>query len=253
MRRLPLWGRAALFKGAPTPHTTLDNSLLDTLPPHVRDAVAGSCERIHLAYRATIYDLGGPINFLYFPIDAVISVVTVMRDGTQIEVVTIGREGVTGAQVLLDGGVATALTWCQVAGDAYRIDVGAFRRLCDANPEFRAIAERFLSAQLDVMAQAIACNRLHYVSERCARWLLMTCDRVGRADFPLTHEALATMLGVRRAGVSIAAAALQQAGFIRYVRGKFTVLDRVGLETASCECYSANNEALSRRLFAVAV
>jgi hypothetical protein len=85
---------------------------LDTLRPLVRDAVAGSCERIRLGYRATIYELGGPINFLYFPIDAVISVVTVMRDGTQIEVVTIGREGMTGAQVLLDGGVATALTCC---------------------------------------------------------------------------------------------------------------------------------------------
>lgn len=253
MRRLPLWGRAALFKGAPTSHTTLENSLLDTLPPHVRDAVAEACERVRLVYRATIYDLGGPINFLYFPIDAVISVVTVMRDGTQIEVVTIGREGVTGAQVLLDGGVATALTWCQVAGEAYRIDVANFRRLCEEHPGFRAIAERFLSAQLDVMAQAIACNRLHYVSERCARWLLMTYDRVGRADFPLTHEALATMLGVRRAGVSIAAAALQQAGYIRYVRGKFTVIDRIGLETASCECYGANNEALSRRLYAIAV
>lgn len=249
-----LCGGGLLFlRDVPTSHTTLDNSLLDTLPPHVRDAVAEACERVRLAYRATIYDLGGPINFLYFPIDAVISVVTVMRDGTQIEVVTIGREGVTGAQVLLDGGVATALTWCQVAGEAYRIDVGNFRRLCETHPEFRAIAERFLSAQLDVMAQAIACNRLHYVSERCARWLLMTYDRVGRADFPLTHEALATMLGVRRAGVSIAAAALQQAGYIRYVRGKFTVIDRIGLETASCECYGANNEALSRRLYAIAV
>ncbi len=97
--------------------------------PHVRDVVAASCERVRLGYRATIYELGGPINFLYFPIDSVISVVAVMRDGTQIEVVTIGREGVTGAQVLLDGGVATALTWCQVAGDAYRIDLATFRRL----------------------------------------------------------------------------------------------------------------------------
>jgi CRP-like cAMP-binding protein len=197
-----------------------------------------------------IYEAGGHIGHVYFPIDAVISVVTVMADGTQIEVVTVGREGVTGAQGLLDGAVASQLTYCQVAGDAYRIPFARFTELCERFEPLAALAQRYLSAQLDVMAQSIACNRLHYVNERCARWLLMTHDRVGRTDFPLTHEVLATMLGVRRAGVSIAAAALAQNGSIRYTRGRFSVVDRNILERAACECYGAINQAFERRRLA---
>jgi CRP-like cAMP-binding protein len=182
---------------------------------------------------------------VYFPIDAVISVVTVLRDGSQIEVVTVGCEGITGAEALLNDRLASRLTWCQVAGDAYRISMREFRDLCGREPAFRNLVERYISALLDALAQSIACNRLHYVNERCARWLLMTHDRVGRPQFPLTHEALATMLGVRRAGVSIAAAALQHAGYIRYSRGKVTILERAGLESVACECYAAIKAAFA--------
>ncbi|HYZ16786.1 MAG TPA: Crp/Fnr family transcriptional regulator [Candidatus Acidoferrum sp.] len=229
--------------------TAPSNHLLDALPDAVRDAVEQSSERVRIPLRTTIYEPGARIDQIYFPIDAVISVVTVMRDGTQIEVVTVGREGLTGAQALLDGVTATAgsLTWCQVSGEAYRIPYNRFAMLCDAYPDLRELVERYLSALLDVMAQSIACNRLHYVNQRCARWLLMTHDRVGRDEFPLTHEVLSTMLGVRRAGVSIAAAALQQAGYISYARGKFTVVDRAALEGAACECYAAINDAFERR------
>jgi CRP-like cAMP-binding protein len=213
----------------------------------VKAALLERLEPVRLALRSTIYEMGGPVRHVYFPIDAVISVVTVMRDGTQIEVVTVGREGVAGAQAMLDGDVASRLTWTQVAGDAYRCDFGVFMELCEHYPPLRSLVYRYISAQLDIMAQSIACNRLHYVSERCARWLLMTVDRVGRDEFPLTHEVLATMLGVRRAGVSIAAAALQDAGFISYSRGRFTVVNRAGLETAACECYAAGKEAFEQR------
>ena len=230
--------------------TALDNHLLQALPSDVRRTVDGALERVHLPAKALIYEPGGTIHDIYFPIDAVISVVTVMRDGTHIEVVTIGREGLTGAQGLLDGAVASQLTYCQVAGDAYRIPFARFTELSARFDSLRGLAQRYLSAQLDVMAQSIACNRLHYVNERCARWLLMTHDRVGRSDFPLTHEVLATMLGVRRAGVSIAAAALQQIGSIRYTRGRFNVVDRDSLEEAACECYGAINQAFERRRLA---
>lgn len=204
-------------------------------------------ERVTLPLRTTIYEPGEPIGQVYFPIDGIISVVTVMRDGTQIEVVTVGREGLTGAQGLLDGGRASALTYVQIAGDYYRLAFERFAALCAQHALLRALIEKYLSGLLDVMAQSIACNRLHYVSQRCARWLLMTRDRVGRDEFRLTHEVLATMLGVRRAGVSIAAAALQQAGCISYARGRFTVVDRAGLERAACECYAAIEEAYARR------
>lgn len=227
--------------------TAPSNHLLDALSDAVREAVEQSFERVRVPLRTTIYDPGDPIDQIYFPIDAVISVVTVMRDGTQIEVVTVGREGLTGAQALLDQATATSLTWCQVSGEAYRVSFNRFVMLCEAYPELRELAERYLSALLDVMAQSIACNRLHYVNERCARWLLMTHDRVGRDEFPLTHEVLATMLGVRRAGVSIAAAALQQAGYISYARGRFTMVDRERLKQVACECYAAINDAFEKR------
>jgi CRP-like cAMP-binding protein len=225
----------------------LDNHLLDALSEEVRATFVDAAERTTLATRASVYEPGAQIEHLYFPINAVISVVTVMRDGTQIEVITIGREGLTGAQAVLDGSPATGSTWCQVAGEVFKIAFPTLTTLCVAHPDLRALIERYISAQIDVLSQSIACNRLHYVNERCARWLLTTHDRVGRDDFPLTHETLATMLGVRRAGVSIAAAALQEAGIIRYVRGKFTIVDRDGLERAACECYGAINEAFTRR------
>ncbi len=243
-------GRAARVVSEVLTLTALDNHLLEALPNDVRRTVDGALERVHVPVKTLIYEAGGPIGYVYFPIDAVISIVTVMRDGTHIEVVTVGREGVTGAQGLLDDAIASQLTYCQVAGEAYRMPFPQFVELCEAFEPLRALAQRYLSAQLDVMAQAIACNRLHYVNERCARWLLMTHDRVGRSDFPLTHEVLATMLGVRRAGVSIAAAALQQTGSIRYSRGRFSVVDRESLELAACECYGAINQAFERRRLA---
>jgi CRP-like cAMP-binding protein len=202
---------------------------------------------VRVPLRTVIYEPGARIDQIYFPIDAVISVVSVLRNGAQIEVVTVGREGLTGAQALLDGATASSLTWCQVAGEAYRVPFEIFEDLCTQHSGLRKLVERYLSALLDVMAQSIACNRLHYVNERCARWLLMTHDRIGRDDFVLTHEALATMLGVRRAGVSIAAAALQSAGYISYARGRFTIVDPVGLQGAACECYTAINRAFARR------
>jgi CRP-like cAMP-binding protein len=234
-----------VWRGSPTLQT-IGNFLLDSLPADVRRALDGTLERVHLG-RSTISEPGDLVEHIYFPIDAVFSVVTVMRDGTQIEVLTVGREGLTGAQSLLDGGTASQLTMCQVPGEAYRIDFDVFARQCERFPVLRDLAQRYLSAQLDAMAQAIACNRLHYVNERCARWLLMTHDRVGRDEFPLTHEMLATMLGVRRAGVSVAAAALQLAGCISYTRGRFTIVDRGCLEAMACECYFAIDNAFKRR------
>jgi CRP-like cAMP-binding protein len=249
-RRLPFFWKGGSRRFEAATLSVLDNHLLAALPSNVRRDVDEALERLHVPLKTLIYEPGGTIRHVYFPIDAVISVVTVMRDGTEIEVVTVGREGLTGAQGLLDGAIASQLTYCQVAGEAYRMPFARFAELSERFAPLRELAQRYLSAQLDVMAQSIACNRLHYVSERCARWLLMTHDRVGRTDFPLTHEVLATMLGVRRAGVSVAAAALQHSGSIRYTRGRFRVVDRESLELAACECYGAINQAFERRRLA---
>jgi CRP-like cAMP-binding protein len=209
--------------------------------------MSGALERLRLPLRAQIYEPGETVEHVYFPVDAVISVVTVMRDGGQIEVLTVGREGMVGARALLDATAVSQSTFCQVGGEAYRMPFERFARLCAGSIPLRNLVQRYLSAQIDVMAQSIACNRLHYVNERCARWILMTHDRVGRNEFQLTHESLAAMLGVRRAGVSVAAAKLQQVGAIRYSRGRFTVVDRTALERESCECYSAINDSYTRR------
>lgn len=226
---------------------TSTNHLLGALPDDVRLATLPFLERVRLPLRAPVQEPGASVRYLYLPIDCVISVVMVLHDGTQIEVQTIGREGLTGTQALLGGGPSVALSVCQIPGEAYRIPFEAFRHLFERFSPLRELVERYLSAQLDVMAQSIACNRRHHVSQRTARWLLMTFDRVGHTGVPITHEVLATMLGVRRAGVSIAAAMLQNAGFINYSRGRFGIVDRDGLIRASCECYGAINDAFVRR------
>lgn len=200
-----------------------------------------------LTNKTVIAEPGETVRYVFFPIDCIVSVVKVMRNGTEIEVATIGREGLTGVQALLDGSPASSLSYVQIGGDALRVPFPAVAELLASSPAFEALVARYVSALVDVMSQTIACNRLHYVSERCARWLLSTYARIGRRDFPLTHEALATMLGVRRAGVTIAAQGLQQSGWISYSRGRFTIVDPEGLATASCECYAAIDAAYAGR------
>ena len=234
------------LKGSAT-LTATENRLLDALPSGIVDDIMPALHRERLRLRRTLYEPGERIRDLWFPIDAIISIVTVMEDGTHVEGFTVGREGVCGAMAILDGPVASQLTYCQVEGDAYRLPYAVFAQMIEKHEDLKGLIERYISAQIDVMAQSIACNRLHYVSERCARWILSTYDRVGREEFPLTHEVLAIMLGVRRAGVSIAAAQLQQQGAIRYARGRFMVADRDKLEQATCECYGAVNDAYAKR------
>lgn len=220
--------------------------MLDALSPDGFAALAASLEIVPLAVRETIYDSGSIADKVYFPIDCVISVVTTMRDGSAIETMTIGHEGMCGARRTLGAAKVCGRWICQIPGRAYRMDTAVLLSRYAVDERLRLIIGRYLAAVIDVLAQSVACNRLHLVSERCACWLLRTHDRVKSPDFPLTHEALATMLGVRRAGVSIAAAALQNAGFISYKRGRFHVADVEGLETAACECYGVTRGIYDR-------
>jgi hypothetical protein len=160
-----------------------------------------------------------------------------MQDGTQIEVGTIGREGMSAIPLLMGATTTENHSYCQVRGAAITIPADLFSHIMRTNPSFRALLDRFLQAYVNMLGQLAACNRLHSVYERCARWLLMTHDRVLVDEIPLTHEFLAMMLGTGRSGVTIAAATLQQAGFIRYSHGLIVIRDRQGLEDAACECY----------------
>jgi CRP-like cAMP-binding protein len=187
--------------------------------------------------------MGREIHEVYFPIDAVLSVVTQMQDGGSIEVGTVGREGVSAIPLLLGAIKSANESYCQVPGRAVVISSDHFRRLLSAcDQQFRNVLDRFLQAYVNMLGQLAACNGKHSIYERCARWLLLTQDRVNSDKIALSHEYLAMMLGARRSGVTIAAAALQQAGFIRYSRGKIVILNRSGLERAACECYAVARE-----------
>ena len=181
---------------------------------------------------------GEAFEAAYFPVTAVISIIGRMRDGGAAEVGTVGNEGAVGMSVLLDASPAPHETVAQIPGIVLAIDASVLRVGMEQRPELRSLLLRYVHEYLTQVAQTAACNRLHDIEQRCARWLLMTHDRVGEAEeFPLTQAYLAIMLGVRRAGVTVAAGALQSAGLITYHRGGIRVIDRAGLEIAACECY----------------
>jgi CRP-like cAMP-binding protein len=197
---------------------------------------------VQLALRQQIYESEQPIHEVYFPLDCVLSVVARMRDGSQIEIGTIGREGMSAFPLLMGASATANVCYCQVRGDAIKIPANVFHELTATDAGFRQVLDRYLQAYVNMLGQLAACNRLHSVYERCARWLLMTRDRVETDHLPLTQEFLAMMLGTGRSGVAIAAATFQQAGFIKYSHGTITILDRPGLENAACECYEVARE-----------
>lgn len=195
-------------------------------------------ELLKMPARFAIYRAGEPIADVFFPIDCVLSVVTRMKAGGEIEVGTIGREGTSGIPLLMDGTTTANDSYCQVPGRAIKMPAEHFHHLRTTDKQFSALLNRYLQAYVNFLGQLTGCNRLHSVYERCARWLLLSHDRVGRNEILLTHEYLAMMLGSRRSGVTLALAALQRAGYIQYAHGCITIQDRAGLEETTCECYA---------------
>jgi CRP-like cAMP-binding protein len=218
--------------------TETANRLLRALPPAELERLRPMLETVRLEPRQDLYDANRPISHLWFPHFGVASMLNEVPEGRPVEIATVGNEGFVGIPLLL--GAESMPTRCivQIPGAASRMNAASFREAQGANPGFRSLLLRYTMALLNQVAQSASCNRVHPIEERCARWLLMTHDRVnGDERFPLTQEFLAQMLGVRRAGVSAAQAMLQKAGLIRYTRGAISVLDRAGLEAASCACY----------------
>lgn len=209
------------------------NRLLSALSPLDQSALS----LVTWETRDPLYDAGQTIRHVYFPLDAVVSIVADMGAGSTFEVATIGREGMAGVGVLLRTSRADHRTFVQVPGRALRLPAEHLLELAARHAELDRQLYRYVQALMAQMARSAPCTRVHSVDERTARWLLMTHDRVGRDEFPLTQEFLGQMLGVARPRVSTAAAALQRAGCIRYRRGHITVTDRRALEAASCECY----------------
>ena len=194
-------------------------------------------EHVDLPRGTRIQEPGEPATHVFFPLAGVVSVVAVMRDGGTAEVGTIGDEGMVGLPVYFGSDTSPMKTFQQVAGQALRMPARRFLDEVKSMPELQKRLLLFSQAFMTQIAMSTACNRLHPVEERCARWLLMTRDRVHGNELALTQEFLAEMLGVRRPSVTTAAGALQRAGMIKYSHGKITVLDPALLEEASCECY----------------
>lgn len=226
----------------------VDNRLLAALPPRTLEHLQPHLEAVTLSQREIIFRPSQPISSVYFPITCVASLVTIMEDGAAAEIATVGNEGMVGLPVFLGTEMMHHQVFAQVPGTAFRMEAGAFKDEADRSGPLTNIMHRYVQALFNQVAQTAACNRLHPIEQRCARWLLMTHDRVASDQFPLTQEFLSQMLGVRRASVSTIARLLQQAGLIRYRRGRITVLDRHGLESASCECYGAIRAEYERLL-----
>lgn len=218
------------------------NAILALLSEGELASVRTDGELVKFALRQPVYRPDAPIDAAYFPIDCVLSVVTRMEDGSLIEVGTIGREGTTAIPLIMGAETTANDSFCQVEGRAWKMPARSFVALLNGSADFRRAMNRYLQAYVNMLGQMAACNGLHSVLERCARWLLMTQDRVNRAEFPMTHEFLAAMLGSRRSGVTVGAATLQGAGYIHYAHGKISVLDRAGLEATACECYGVAQE-----------
>lgn len=214
------------------------NRLLRALPPEDYALLKPHMERIDVPLLEVLAEPNTQFTHVMFPQTGVISVVNRVTGGGLVEVGTIGNEGMAGLSVILDAESIPSVTLMEIPGEIVRIPAPTFARLANERPAIRRVVNRYTQAFLIQVAQTASCNRAHEIAERCARWICMSHDRMcGAEKFPLTQEVLAQMLGVRRAGVTVAAGTLQRAGLIRYSRGKITVVDRAKLEAASCECY----------------
>ena len=224
------------------------NRILSALAPEVFERMREELELVSLSVRDIIYDVGHPIERVFFVETGVLSIVSVMADGSAVETATVGFEGMLGVPLFLDTDRSATQAFCQVPGNSLAMRSEPFRRFANGPNGLKPILNRYVQALFTQVAQSSGCNRIHPVRQRCARWILQTHDRVEGDEFPLTHDFLSQMLGVRRATVTEAAGSLQEAALLEYERGWLRVKDRAGLERASCECYGIVRSEFDRLL-----
>jgi len=222
------------------------NQLLASLPRAEYEALLLDLRPVHMEHRLVLARPNEAIEYVYFPRGAVISILAPMEDGQSVEGATVGTEGMFGLPLVLGEVSASYEVICQVSGPGARMTADEFVTALQRSPVLRAQLQRYALALMEQLIRTAGCNRVHPVDERCARWLLMTADRVGADEFGLTQEFLAAMLGVRRPSVTVAAGLLQQAGMIHYRRGIVTIVDRERLEEAACEDYRLSREIFDR-------
>ena len=214
-----------------------NNYILKSLPEEVHQLLLPHLEQIELALGAIIHAANEPFKHVYFPDDAMISIVALLEDGESIEVGVVGFEGMLGVDVIMGVESSPHASMAQIAGRGHRIKAEILKQEFERNPELRRLLLRYTRSMLIQISQTAVCNRLHLIEQRLARWLLMCSDRSATPKIHITQEFMAIMLGVTRPSVSVAAVALQSAGFINYSRGNVIITDREGLEEFCCECY----------------
>jgi CRP-like cAMP-binding protein len=224
------------------------NRLLAALPQEEYERLLPKLEPVTLSLRQILYEPGEPIKYVYFPNNAVGSLLNLMQDGQTIEAATVGKEGMIGVPLLLGTNQIALQALIQIPGNGLRMKADVFQTEVYWGCPLHTLLLRYTQALMSQISQTAACNCLHKVERRFCRWLLMTQDRVDSNSFPLTHEFLSYMLGVRRSSVSEVAATFQSSGLINYHHGQMTIRDRQGLEASSCECYQNFNQEFKRLL-----
>ena len=233
-----------------SPHLITKNQLLAALPRHEYERLAPHLELTHLPKGKTLAHPGESLRYAYFPTNGMISLLSTTESGQTIEVAMIGNEGLVGVPIIL--GVNVAPYWCmvQIQSDAMRISAAALRKEFKSGDVLNDLLLRYTHGLLTHITQSAVCNSFHTVQERLCRWLLVSRDRLKSDSINLTQEFISQMLGTARTGVTMAAIPLQDAGYIRYRRGKITILNRQGLESAACECYTIIRKEIDHNLAA---
>jgi len=226
--------------------TGLKNTILASLPHKELGRFQAALELVSLKFGQVLYEPGKAIQHVYFPINCLISLLTAVDKRRSLEVGMVGNEGMAGMPFILGMGVSGVRAIVQGGGDALRMAAGPFHIEFERNPALQEALYRYMYALMTQISQTAACNRFHEAEPRLARWLLMTRDRVMSDEFPLTHEFLAHMLGMRREGVTEAASVFKRRKLIKYRRGKIQILDLKGLKAASCSCYQIVQTAFKR-------
>jgi CRP-like cAMP-binding protein len=231
------------------PPTPESNKLLAALPTPERERLVPSLEPVAMTLGSVVYESGGRQEYVYFPTTAIVSLHYVMADGASAEIAVVGNDGMVGVALFMGGETTPSRAIVQSAGAAFRLSGRRLKREFTRAGPMQYLLLRYTQALLTQMAQTAVCNRHHSVDQQLCRWLLLRLDRVPTNVLTGTQELIASMLGVRREGVTEAAGNLQDAGLIRYSRGRITVLDRSGLESRVCECYGVVRKETDR-LFA---
>jgi CRP-like cAMP-binding protein len=240
--------REKLVKGAPEYST---NRLIAALPASTRERWSTDLVPVELKLGQVLYEPHASLEHAYFPTTALISLLHVLRDGSTAEIAVVGREGMVGVWLFMGGGSTPSRGVVQGAGRALRLPRAVLVREFERGGPAAQVLLRYTQAMISQVAQTAACNRHHTIEQQLCRWLLLRLDRLAGAEVAMTQELIAGMLGVRREGVTVAAARLQRAGLIRYSRGHIRVLDRAALERCSCECYGVVRREYERLLPAV--